>query len=195
MCLDPGHGGGNLGTVNGNPEDRLVEKDVTLSIALKVFDRLSGISGIMPVLTRTDDEPVSLTERGKISDDCCADLVLSIHVNATKGIYERGCMAFYWPGNRDGRDVANHIVACAPSELRRPREEGRAAVENLWPRVRNVLSKHEATAVLAECGFATNPHDRRFLLNDAGQEAMATSLVGGVLAFKLIQEAKKAHMP
>ena len=79
VCIDPGHGGTNLGAqYNG-----LTEKDLTLQIANAMAQELSKYQGISVVMTRTSDVDVSLTQRAQIAADAGADFLYSIHLNAS----------------------------------------------------------------------------------------------------------------
>jgi len=80
VVLDPGHGGRSLGA-RGNTGTR--EKDLVLNVAEKLKIRLEEGLGIKVVLTRTADYYVGLKERTAIANNNRADLLLSIHANAT----------------------------------------------------------------------------------------------------------------
>ncbi len=80
VVIDAGHGGWEPGAggVNG-----IHEKDVTLAVALKVGEYIEqNIPDLKVVYTRTEDEYVSLADRGKIANDNNGDLFISIHANS-----------------------------------------------------------------------------------------------------------------
>ncbi|WP_285269412.1 N-acetylmuramoyl-L-alanine amidase family protein [Kaistella rhinocerotis] len=83
IVLDAGHGGsdhgasryyGDLGTVR--------EKDITLSVVLKVGRMLEKNKDYKVIYTRKIDEYPSLTERTTLANRSKADLFISVHVNA-----------------------------------------------------------------------------------------------------------------
>lgn len=79
IVIDAGHGGKDPGTNGGN----IREKDITLSVALKVGEYIKeNIPDLEVVFTRTDDEFIGLEERGKIANEYDGDLFVSIHANA-----------------------------------------------------------------------------------------------------------------
>jgi N-acetylmuramoyl-L-alanine amidase len=81
ITIDAGHGGHDAGCLYGGAK----EKDVTLSIALKVGE---AIEKIMPdvkvVYTRKKDEFIELHERAGIANRNNANVFISIHCNANK---------------------------------------------------------------------------------------------------------------
>ena len=80
LCIDPGHGGANLGaTYNG-----FEEKNLTLQIANVMTEYLSHFEGIRVVRTRTEDVDLSLEERAQIAKDNQAFMLLSLHLNASE---------------------------------------------------------------------------------------------------------------
>ena len=78
VVLDAGHGGkdpGNMG--NG-----FKEKDIALSIILKIGKELEKYEGVKVVYTRKNDTFVELFERGRIANEAKADLFVSVHCNS-----------------------------------------------------------------------------------------------------------------
>ena len=78
VVLDAGHGGKDP----GRPAKNYSEKDIALSIVLKLGEQLDEIDDIEVVYTRDKDVFVDLKERGRIANDADADLFVSIHCNA-----------------------------------------------------------------------------------------------------------------
>jgi N-acetylmuramoyl-L-alanine amidase len=78
IVIDPGHGGEDPGT-SGHFGTR--EKDITLDIAKRLRQRLSRYDGYQILLTRTEDETLSLESRIEFTNSHNADLYVSVHVN------------------------------------------------------------------------------------------------------------------
>lgn len=78
VVLDAGHGGKDP----GRPAKNYSEKDIALSIVLKLGQQLEEIDDIEVIYTRDNDVFVDLKERGRIANDADADLFVSIHCNA-----------------------------------------------------------------------------------------------------------------
>jgi len=92
IVLDPGHGGGDLGT---RTSLGLTEKEVTLDLALRVGALLSA-DGYDVGYTRRDDRRVSLRDRAATANGRHADLFVSIHVNWLEdGRANRGIETYY----------------------------------------------------------------------------------------------------
>ena len=64
VMLDAGHGGEDPGAIGPRKER---EKEVVLQIAKKLEKQLKNTQGIKPVLTRTGDYYLSLSERPKLA--------------------------------------------------------------------------------------------------------------------------------
>jgi N-acetylmuramoyl-L-alanine amidase len=79
VCLDPGHGGKDDGKTGVSG---LMEKDVNLELAFAVKQALESDLGLEVVLTREEDELLSLTRRTEIANEAGADLFVSIHCNS-----------------------------------------------------------------------------------------------------------------
>jgi N-acetylmuramoyl-L-alanine amidase len=84
IVLDPGHGGSDQGSVGSAG---LLEKDVTLAIALKLRDLILidpelRRDDVRVVLTRDDDSFLSLEDRAAKANSEGGDLYISIHTNS-----------------------------------------------------------------------------------------------------------------
>ncbi len=82
VVIDAGHGGRDPGAIG---IDKLKEKEVTLSIALKLGELMKKeMPDVKVVYTRKDDSFVDLYKRGKIANENNGKLFISIHCNSTK---------------------------------------------------------------------------------------------------------------
>ncbi len=92
IVLDPGHGGHDPGAVG---QSGLQEKDVVLSIGLKLREKLKQELDLDVVMTRSTDVFVPLEERTAIANKVNADLFVSIHVNAAPNRNASGIETYY----------------------------------------------------------------------------------------------------
>lgn len=102
IVLDPGHGGKDPGAIG---VDGLAEKDIVLSVALKLARKLKREMGIDVVLTRKDDRFVPLEERTAIANAENADLFVSLHMNASPNHAVRGLETYYLDNTTDEASI------------------------------------------------------------------------------------------
>ena len=79
VCIDAGHGGNDVGAINGSR----YEKDDNLRLALKVKKELEA-KEIKVIMTREDDEFVELKDRCKTANRKRCDLFVSLHRNSSE---------------------------------------------------------------------------------------------------------------
>jgi N-acetylmuramoyl-L-alanine amidase len=101
VVIDPGHGGDSQGA---NPTSSLVEKDITLQVALRLRDKLAKVPGLTVLLTRDKDETVGLDQRAEFANKKNADLFLSIHANASRSVSASGYETFFLSLNASDED-------------------------------------------------------------------------------------------
>ncbi|MBF0131403.1 MAG: N-acetylmuramoyl-L-alanine amidase [Magnetococcales bacterium] len=91
IVIDPGHGGIDPGAC-GREGTR--EKDVTLAVAKRLFDKMDGVQNCRVVLTRHDDRFLTLRNRIAIAHRARADLFLSLHADAYRDPNIHGASVF-----------------------------------------------------------------------------------------------------
>ena len=92
VVIDPGHGGEDTGAKGPSG---VAEKDITLSIALKLAEVLKESMDARVLLTRTSDVFIPLEERTAFANANGADIFISIHVNAAANRDARGTETFF----------------------------------------------------------------------------------------------------
>ena len=91
VVIDAGHGGDNLGTEAPNG---LVEKEIALDISTRLKELLEAASyGV--VMTREQDEFISLEQRATMANDLSGDLFISVHLNWIETRQVRGVETYY----------------------------------------------------------------------------------------------------
>lgn len=92
IFIDPGHGG----TDSGAAANGLLEKNITLQIAILLRDMLiSDYDDVSVRLSRSIDQSVTLAQRTNAANSWGADYFVSIHVNAGGGT---GFESYVYPG-------------------------------------------------------------------------------------------------
>ncbi len=87
VVIDPGHGGEDAG-VRGAAG--AVEKDLTLQFARRLKAAIESRIGLRVLLTRETDEAVPIERRTALANNNKADLLLSLHANASFQPASRG---------------------------------------------------------------------------------------------------------
>lgn len=89
VVIDPGHGGGDIGTPHR--KQKKDEKTVALDVALRLGQLIeSSYNDVKVVYTRKTDIYPTLPERTQIAKKAKGDLFISIHVNAAPDAAARG---------------------------------------------------------------------------------------------------------
>lgn len=117
VVLDPGHGGRDTGTIGPTG---LREKDVVLSVALRLKKLLEERLGTEVILTRERDVFVPLEERTAIANQYGADLFVSIHANASRNRAAFGVETFFlnFASGAEEREVAARENAASQKTIR-----------------------------------------------------------------------------
>ena len=91
IVLDPGHGGEDSGAVGRGGS---YEKNVTLSVARRLKEKIDATPGMRSVLTRDGDYFIPLHQRVQKARRVQADLFVSVHADAFVKITARGSSVF-----------------------------------------------------------------------------------------------------
>ncbi len=142
VVIDPGHGGDDTGAIGPGG---IEEKEVALSLALKVADELRS-SGFKVLLTRADDRFIPLEDRTAFANGNGADLFISIHANAAASRDANGVETFFL--NFEATDEDARRVAAfennAPLVVKRAGEESSDLKEILLD-LENTGAHHESS--------------------------------------------------
>ena len=178
-CLDPGHGGTDPGAVRGT----LVEKELNLDIALRVR-ALLGSTAYNVTLTRSDNNTtLGNSARAQICNASNAQLVLSIHLNASTDATVDYAWFFYGKPQKDKAfaatmDANYKILNASGTDL--------LAHKVITNFANGTLLKSNAPAALAEGLFMSNTDERTLLAaTDASsrRQQIAEQLVAGIKVF------------
>ncbi len=94
IALDPGHGGEETGATYYGLE----EKKLNLTLAYMVQKELEDYEGVTTILTRTEDEEVSLFERARRASEQHANILISLHFNASVSHTSNGASVYLSTG-------------------------------------------------------------------------------------------------
>ena len=169
VVVDAGHGGHDRG---GIPENIIPEKDVALDVAKRLQTHLES-GGLRVVMTRSDDTFVTLGQRVRIANAETDAIFISVHFNAALRREARGVETFF--GSVTGAPLARLIQEKRLTVTANP-EHRPLKRATFW-----VRRETKCPAVLAECGFLTNPEDAEFALQETSRELLAAQIAAAVL--------------
>ncbi len=172
IIIDPGHGGNDTGAMRG----RILEKNITLQIALKVRKILQDYGFNKVVMTRTGDTTISLADRVETANSRNADIYVSIHINASVKSEVKGVETHYY--TEKGLGVAKVIH-------KKLMENIDAEDRGLFKSKFYVINHTEAPAVLLELGFISNEQERNSLISEKRQQESAQAIAEGIINYLL----------
>ncbi len=177
VCLDPGHGGSDPGAVN--PRLGLTEKEVTLDLCLRLA-RLLRSRGWNVVMTRDDDRDVSwagssareeLGARVRIANDLTADVLISVHCNASANPSVGGTSVHVYKGS-------DHVLAqeLHPAVAGASGRPDRGIQKDRF----YVLAHSKMPAVLVETAFISNQEEGQLLGSPEYRQCLAEAIAEGL---------------
>lgn len=195
IVVDSGHGGIDPGKVSA---DGAYEKDVNLAIALKLRDELQK-RDCQVVMTRESDEGLydpsasnkkmsDMKKRIQIMNDSNPDLIVSIHQNSFSDTISKGAQVFYQSSSEAGKALAETLQNAWKSQLDPENNRQCKANKDYY-----LLQHSEATMVIVECGFMSNPGEAAQLQTEEYQSKIATVLADGVIEYLEKQDGKEAQ--
>ena len=180
IVIDVGHGGVDSGTVYKN----IKEKDINLSIGMKLRDELIK-NGVEVIMTREGDYDLSspgamrrkksdFDNRIKLINESNADMYISIHINYLDNGKYYGSQVFYTKGNEK---LAGIIQNKMIERLGSPMKE-RLLENDIY-----MYKKLDIPGILIECGFMSNSDERMKLVSDKYQAKLVDSIVDGLMEY------------
>lgn len=179
IVVDAGHGGIDEGTIS--PDGKHYEKDYTLLI-LHELKNILDKSDIKAYYTRLDDIRVSKPDRIALANNLKADLLISIHCNASDaGDYvSHGVEALYSSQKPSGSKLSNRKLAETIMEN---------VADNVQNRKRGVIKRErlyllhhsDVPATIIEIGYMSNKSDLKYIKRKSGQKKIAEGIYNGIM--------------
>jgi len=171
IVVDPGHGGdsGNSGPMG------LSEGYVNLEIARAVAEGLMQC-GAKVMLTRDKNEFVSLSERIRISNEIKPDITLSIQQNFFPDEQVGGTETFYYPGDVEGKKIAEFIHRELIAHLQ-------LSDMGVKPADLFVLRETNNPSVMVNVAALSNPEEERLLSEPQFRQKAATAIINGIKCY------------
>lgn len=168
IVIDAGHGGRDVGSIG---QDGTYEKDLTYQTVQYLKQELS-ILGAEVILTRTDDEYISLGSRASLSNHHDTDAFISIHYNSfPESPSVTGIGSYYY--HDQNKRLANYIQKELINET--DAKDRDIAFEDF-----QVLRQNYKPAVLLELGFISNSEREQLLLTNGYQGKLVSGIVNGL---------------
>ena len=92
IVLDPGHGGSESGAVYTWDDETYYEKNINLKIAQYLYSLLGEYKDLQVFMTHDTDKYVGLSERTEFGQENLADVLISLHNNASGTHTSHGSM-------------------------------------------------------------------------------------------------------
>ena len=184
ICIDPGHGGTDVGAIGHIGGKDVYEKNITLSIALPLRDMLTS-AGAKVVMTRDTDKDVygpwadadpELQARCDIANEAHADAFVSIHIDSFSNSSVDGTTAYYNAKSSKDLLLAQMMHQATMNSLSIP-DRG-VKFNDFYVNVYTTMP-----SVLMEMGFITNDHRVKMLTSSWGPRGIAQSLFNGLVNY------------
>jgi N-acetylmuramoyl-L-alanine amidase len=193
VVLDPGHGGKDDGA-RGNG---LVEKDLSLDVALRVEKILKPFN-FPVVVTRRDDTFITLEDRAAIANRLENAIFVSIHFNHAPDRASTGVETFYasqkippeaawtWVGffnkpDAPAPDSGETLAGFIQTSLVMRTD---AINRGIKGRELYVVRHTRCPAVLVEGGFINNPLEAQLISNSQYRERLARAIAEGIMSYQ-----------
>lgn len=174
IYIDPGHGGSHPGAVGNG----LVEKDVTLDLALRLNHILVVVYGYQTRLSRTTDITRSLSYRTSDANNWGADVFVSIHINSASGTAGTGFESYRHP-NAPWYTAFRHSYLHG-DVVKQMRTVANVADRGMKTANFQVLRDTHMSAILTENMFINNPSDAALLRRNDFRHAIAVGHAQGI---------------
>lgn len=184
ICIDPGHGGTDVGAIGHIGGKEVYEKNITLSIALPLRDMLKS-AGAKVVMTRETDKDVygpwadadpELQARCDVANEAHADAFVSIHIDSFSNSSVDGTTAYYNAKSSKDLLLAQMMHQATMNSL--PIPDRGVKSNDFYVNVHTAMP-----SVLMEMGFITNDHRVKMLTSTWGPRGIAQSLFNGLVNY------------
>ena len=180
IVIDAGHGGKDGGASGALDGKTVLEKNLTLQMAIKTRDILTG-KGYKVKLTRETDQYPTLKARADFANNSNAAVFVSIHINSADSIpTASGTEVFYAPLNNDtsyglkssylAKYIQEYLIANLSSKDRGVKE-----TNHLITRTAIMPS------ALVEVGFISNEDELRNMTSSTYQNKTAQAIAAGII--------------
>lgn len=181
IMVDAGHGGRDSGTYYGD----ILEKDINLEIAKELEKELTKQGAIVYMTRKRDVDLSSIYDSAKkrgdlyrrlllIKEKNC-DLYISIHINWYDDSTLKGAEVLYNSINKENKVLAQSIMNRFKKDLNSNR--------NIKTTDLYMYRNTTTPGVLVECGYLSNPVERKLLQEKKYQKSLVKNITKGIIDF------------
>lgn len=172
ILIDAGHGGKDEGA---SGQRGTLEKDVTLKMAKEIQREFEKKSDATVILTRDQDDSVTLDDRVGLAKNEKADLFISIHFDAFTSNDVEGITTYY--NKEEDIRLATLIHSNLFNQDMGTRDRGVKLGDYF------VLRENIQPSILLELGFISNKEDEKRIISQAFQTKASIAIVEGVIEY------------
>ena len=184
VIIDAGHGGFDGGATAESTDGTVLEKDVNLSIAKRLYF-LFQAAGIECVMTRTEDvmlgegKAYDLKNRLELTKKYENPVFISVHQNKFPDGNCRGLQVYYSKNNGASETLALFIQNVGRAYLDPDNERNvKKADSSIY-----LLDRLTCPAVLVECGFMSNAEELGLITSADYQKKLASAIFAAAVEF------------
>jgi len=180
IVIDPGHGGDDPGSVVGD----ITEADIAWDLATRLEGRLTAL-GVTTWLTRGPASTKDDSERARFANEQSADLVLSLHVDATPSPNANGVATYYYGAGEVSSSIGERFADLVQREIvaRTGLLDGRIHAKS-W----TMLVMTMMPTIRLELGYLSSPVDRPRLVDPTFRDRVAEGLLAAIQRVYLPRE-------
>ena len=180
IMLDAGHGGTEPGAVGIG--SAVLEKDVNIAIAHQTKSELEKM-GATVIMTRYNNETLTLDERKAIMRQYKPDLFVAIHSNGSYNTSEKGTSTYYYkPFSRNlAQNIYGELLDVYKNSVYAGRTELFGEISDgviYYPF--SVTRVEECPSVLIEVGYMTNDEECYELIDSENQKLFGKAVADGI---------------
>lgn len=180
VVIDPGHGGYDPGAKGYSGS---LEKDINLAVGLEAGRIIEG-AGINVIYTRKDDNVTwesnvmdDLKSRCEIANNTDADYFISIHCDSyPPNSSANGTSVFYYGQSKEAQKFASFMQSEITNSIGSYDRGIKTA--NFY-----VIKNTNATSILIELGFLSNPDEEKNLINPEYQKKYGDAIAKAFIKY------------
>lgn len=176
-------------------DDGVTESDINLKIVLKI-QRLLEQSGATVILTRSDENGISelvdasirkkhitdIKNRVEIGNESQADIFVSVHLNKIPQSQYSGWQAFFKKNNDESKRLANSIQNGLNENIKKENKREPAKISGIY-----IVDNVTIPITIIECGFLSNPEEKKLLQTDEYQDKLAWGIYSGIINYFFVE--------